>query len=219
MVMPKKYQNEAEKMTAALAIQRLVKEIKQISGLTWEQISVELEVSGQLKLQEVSSDLLRQYAGGKKPASNKKQLKIALAAEKCGWAGPVVIRVLQYFADGGAAYFGMPEQKYLACKKSLDQIDRYDQKARRLAVERVKRAISSLMAWGYPDTAMVYMVAALIEEATPESEKSGRAGMVDPGRLPFYRESDLQNAPLCVSWQISNWMNPESKRLLLGLPE
>lgn len=216
MVMPKKYENESDKRLSAHAVRNLVKEIKDISGWTWERISAELNLKGHRDGCGISSDLLRQYAAGNKPASAKRQLMIAKAAAKCGIGGPQVMQALQHLEIEGAPILGMSKSEYSEWKKCVDKFNFYNQQVQRQAVLRVERALRALMSWGHTEVEMLYMVTALIEQMTPAGEGVGRAGMVEPERLPYCRESDKLIAPLRVSWQINRWESSEGRNLLLG---
>lgn len=64
----------------------LVKEIKELSGLSTEKLSEELRSGRHI---DVSAGVLRQYLTGKAPASLSRQRALALAAKQRNWAGEV----------------------------------------------------------------------------------------------------------------------------------
>lgn len=80
---------------AGLDTRALIREIKELSGLSAEKLSDALSSSHGLV---ISGGLLRQYMTGNKPASPSRKRALAMAATKLGWAGKTCEDVL-YWTD------------------------------------------------------------------------------------------------------------------------
>lgn len=184
--------------------QLLVQEIKTISRLSWENISNQLNACGTVSI-NIPTDLLRQYKSGK-PAGKKRLFLIARAALKCGWAGPVVMEIMDYASQEEALRGNMSETEFREWAQDLSNLHKADRRAMQNATTNLEKALRSLMVWGWQQQEVAYMALALIEELTPLHNGSGRGGLVDPATLPYFRQEDEEMAPLWVQWDISNWL-------------
>lgn len=71
----------------------ILKEVKEISGTTWEGISTKFGemVEGGSK---DSAGMLRKYAASQNPVSARNLYNLILSAQIAGWAGPVTFKIL-----------------------------------------------------------------------------------------------------------------------------
>ena len=87
--------SEEAHIKAGLDTRALIREIKELSGLSAEKLSDALSSSHGLV---ISGGLLRQYMTGNKPASPSRKRALAMVATKLGWAGKTCEDVL-YWTD------------------------------------------------------------------------------------------------------------------------
>ena len=77
--------SEQDRMQACLGTQRLIREVKLLSGWSAEKLSSELNKCS--KRLDISGGLIRQYLSGKRSASLRRRRDIALAADELGCCG------------------------------------------------------------------------------------------------------------------------------------
>lgn len=83
--------SEEGRINAGLGTRALIREIKELSGLSAEKLSDALSSRQGLV---ISGGLLRQYMTGNKPASPSRKRALAVAAGRLGWAGKTCEDVL-----------------------------------------------------------------------------------------------------------------------------
>ncbi len=91
--MPRPKQTDEERAAARLKTQELVQEIKRMSRLSTEHISLAFQFH-EPPLLQVSGAMLRQYLMGAKSASLKKRIALSRAALEMGWAGKLCRKTL-----------------------------------------------------------------------------------------------------------------------------
>lgn len=172
---------------------RLIREIKQFSGLTSEQLSTRLFPDIDL-----SVDLIEHYAAGSKSMGDQRMCHLAQVAKKNNWPVPVVEDAFfwsQLNRDGLRSEF-----------KELARDERKSVKRDgKSAFNQMDKAISNLVSLGWNDAEIVAITVALTEKnIQPENRTLG--GHVDYSDIR--QRAGLSNEPASscawISWKIQS---------------
>lgn len=188
---PKKYRDEQERQEAAQAASDLLKEIKELSGLTASKLAEALDPNGRL-----SGETIRQYVHGK-PLGYGRALEFARMAALNGWVGTHVKSVLTSHED---FYDISKDIKNLSSdgKRVLNQ-------AERASLKKLEQSVTTLIQMGWSDADLVAGMVTLVEKMIPELARTG-GGMVNPAKIKKLADHSLIiPAVPCISWKLQNW--------------
>jgi hypothetical protein len=134
---------EEARISAGLDTRTLIREIKELSGLSAEKLSDALSSSHGLV---ISGGLLRQYMTGNKPASPSRKRALAEAATRLGWAGKTCEEVL-FWTDPLL-------RTALRARQSDDDIDRRTERC----VRKLDGGLNGLFELGFDIEDIEYLV-------------------------------------------------------------
>ncbi len=140
--------SEEARINAGLGTRALVREIKELSGLSADKLSDALSSSHGLV---ISGGLLRQYMTGNKPASPSRERALAVAATRLGWAGKTCEEVL-FWTDPLL-------RAALRARRSDDDIDRRTERC----VRKLDGGLNGLFELGFDTEDIEYLVVTRIQ--------------------------------------------------------
>ena len=198
MAMPKKYFSEVDKVAAANKIKELVLEIKKESGLTWEEISNRMN-----NVVYVSEALLKQYASGKKPASDERATNIAKAAHRLNWNGPIVKQLFLEYEFAEALMYGMSLSEFRESNEAFDKISKDAQEEHQKAIKFIIRGCN-LLANDFTKNQIIYMTKAIIDDFILDNKKISEDELIYPDSLPYARNRDLISSQFKIHFEIED---------------
>lgn len=157
--MSRNKQNEYSKQFSIEYTNKILKEIKKTSGKTWDAIADEFDIKS--KGNGISSEMLRQYVAEKKYPSAFRIKIIMELANLCGWYTPslnkhyerlVAVEELNQYDDD------------FSLKKNIMIQKRYENHAKKTALENARISIMQLASWGYTMDETTSLVSTIFDE-------------------------------------------------------
>lgn len=188
---------EEDRIDACSRTMALVLEVKQLSGLSAEKLSVAFK-SCRRGL-DISGGLLRQYLTGKKPASLGRRKAIALAAEELGWHGREC-RDTIYWASVTIDRGLRPGQVIFDAEDFAKR-----------PIKRIEQDLDTLLGLGYDPLELLFVVAMKIRGLSVHHGHVDEAmsGIVSPVDLPIEGFEHVDPVWMSVSFKPWHAVRPE----------
>ncbi|MBV1776023.1 hypothetical protein KSF73_09890 [Burkholderiaceae bacterium DAT-1] len=182
-------------------LQNILKEIKQISGLTIDALAEALALPSRSG-ETVSPEMLRQYFSCLKSVSEQKIFAVVNAAEKLGWSGPVTRAVKGNFLEEmmmGTGFGGYHAQDL---SRKLESIGNDPQKLTKQGLARIKAGVNKLLEAGWAEQDVAFMAIATLENSIDPYDLSGGGGLLsNPPQMPIYRPGIAPAQSIGFAWQ------------------